>query len=666
MRVAIARLLALSVLALALGVGAAPAQGASGDPLFFFTPTLPEPPAPPTPPPTGHFNGPCGVGVDSLGDFYVSDYYHHVVDRFNSSHIFLGQSGGDPLDGPCALALDSADALYVNDFHRNVSSGSTVLDSEEPTGVAVDASIDRIYVDDRTYLAVYDSTGAPVMDGLQALQIGLGNLEDGYGVAVSEFPATAGYLYVPDAASDTVKVYDPAIDKENPVTTITGPGPNSSFSSLRDAAIAVDRVSGNVYVADNLQPLFTERPEAAIDVFDAAGTYLGRLKYKIVDALPPGLAVDNSTGSTQGRVYVTSGNTDQAGVYAYPPGSQVGSALPATQSLAVSAGGSGGGSIASDIGGLECTGTCEAQIRNGAEVTLTANADPGSIFTRFSGGGCAGGATCTVAMDRARSLSASFEALPFAAALARPQSSAEAKASALTQQGNLRLSVGGRLSPRKLPRSKSAPIAVAVDWKLATTDKSPVPKLKTLGIEINRHGRFDYQGLSTCPQARIQPATSQRALANCRSALVGQGTFNAEIALQGQERYATRGRLLVFNGQSHGRPVLFGQIYSPHPFASSFVIVFSLKKLGKGTYGTALSAKLPKALARWGNLTGIEMTLSRRYSYRGRSRSFISASCPAPKGFSKAVFPLARTSFDFQGAAELASVFTSTCEARGE
>ena len=67
----------------------------------------------------------------------------------------------------------------------------------------------------------------------------------------------------------------------------------------------------------------------------------------------------------------------------------------------------------------------------------------------------------------------------------------------------------------------------------------------------------------------------------------------------------------------------------------------------------------------WGRLTGLKMTLSRRYSYKGRSHSYISSGCPAPRGFPGAVFPLARTSFAFDGGTKLTSVFTSTCKVRG-
>ena len=84
-----------------------------------------------------------------------------------------------------------------------------------------------------------------------------------------------------------------------------------------------------------------------------------------------------------------------------------------------------------------------------------------------------------------------------------------------------------------------------------------------------------------------------------------------------------------------------------------------------GTYGTTLTANLTKALGNKRNLTGIEMTLSRRYSYNGKPRSYVSAGCPAPKGFPGVTFPLARTSFSFAGGMKLTSTLTRDCKVRG-
>jgi hypothetical protein len=233
------------------------------------------------------------------------------------------------------------------------------------------------------------------------------------------------------------------------------------------------------------------------------------------------------------------------------------------------------------------------------------------------------------------------------------------------QKGTLRVNVSGKLSPQRLPRAGAAPIAVSVGGQITTTDKSAPPKLETLQIELNRNGRLDFAGLPTCPYAAIQTASSASALSACRSSLVGRGSFNAEITLAGQAPYPISGGLLAFNGRSGGKPVLFGQIYSPKPFATSFVIVFTIKHLGKGTFGTAFTAQLPRSLSSWGKLTGIELLLSRHYSYRGHRHSYLSAGCPAPKGFPGASFPFARTSFGFEGGEKLSSTLTRSCKARG-
>ncbi|HEV7518973.1 MAG TPA: NHL repeat-containing protein [Thermoanaerobaculia bacterium] len=445
MRIAKQRRALLAGLCLALALAAPPAavQAAFGDPLFVYSPAPPPDPAPgekPVPPPSGYLNGPCGLGVDSGGRFYVSDYYHHAVDVFDSSAGYLTQLAlekAEPLDGPCALAFDASDHLYLNNFHRNVvkfnpspsfGTGTVLpLPAEDavhhlPTGLAVDPATGNVYVNHRTYISVYDSSGAVVMDGPGPLKIGLGTLGDGYGLAISQFPATLGRLYVPDAATDTVKVYDPALDKVNPVAVIDGAGaPANGFTSLTDAAIAVDRVGGEVYLTDNTQPLYTETPQATVDVFSAAGAYQGHLKYNVSDALPAGLAVDNSALPTQGRVYVSSGNTNHAAVYAYLPGSATTAPpLAATQTLAIAAAGSGSGEVTSRALGIECAGVCEEELPAGAQLTLTAAPAPGSSFAGWSGAGCGGAGGCVVQMDEAASVSARFEARPAPATVPPP------------------------------------------------------------------------------------------------------------------------------------------------------------------------------------------------------------------------------------------------------
>jgi DNA-binding beta-propeller fold protein YncE len=624
----------LSAAALAWSLAGAPVAHADTNPLPGFDPFFASPGREPEKakhgelfPPPGGFEGPCGIGVDSGGDLYVSDYYRHHIDAFTSLPKYVTQlTGVDPLDGPCGLALDAAGDLFVNDFHRDIVrytmspfpltskstfGAGTVIDSAHPTGVAFDPASGDVYVDDRTYIAVYEPSGAAVEVGGEQLRIGSGSLADGYGVAISDFPATAGDVYVPDAGDDTVKVYDPSVDTEDPIATIDGhENPTEGFISLQDAAVAIDQSSGQVYVSDDLLPDFFEQPEAAVYAFEPSGTYGGRLKLNVIDARPPGLAVDNSGSSTQGRVYVTSGNTEGASVYAYGPGA-------ASKSPAVCAEG----------------GPCPLQ-------------GPGGVGT--------------IAAPQAQTLALGTTASPTMPREARSR----AGDAAVVQRGNLRVGVNGSLAPRALPRRGVAPVAVSVSGRIATTDGSAPPQLKTLRIELNRHGRLDFAGLPVCPYDRIQPASSARALAACRPSLVGQGHFEADIVIAGQQPYPARGRLLVFNGQVHGHPALFGQIYAPRPFANSFVIVFAVHRLDHGSFGAALTASLPKALGSWGRVTAIDMRLGRRFSFNGARHSYLSAGCPAPAGFPGISFPLARASFTFVGGVELAPTLTRACSVR--
>jgi hypothetical protein len=238
---------------------------------------------------------------------------------------------------------------------------------------------------------------------------------------------------------------------------------------------------------------------------------------------------------------------------------------------------------------------------------------------------------------------------------------AASAAAVVVQGGNLRISVLSQVVPYKLPRSEPAPIAVFVAGHLSAADGGIPPQLQRLEIEVNRHGLLQSRGVPVCHPRQVQPATTERALANCGSALIGSGQFWAHIILPDQAPYPTKGRLLIFNGRERGRPVLLAQIYTEHPFNSAFLIDFAIRRISRGPYGTKLSASLPQALGSWGYLDRIKLTLRRKYSYRGRELSYFNAACPAPAGSKRAGFPLARATFSFSGLAKLTATVNKTC-----
>ena len=90
---------------------------------------------------------------------------------------------------------------------------------------------------------------------------------------------------------------------------------------------------------------------------------------------------------------------------------------PVARLLSVSTAGTGTGTVTSSPEGIACGLGCSASFPHGAEVTLSATPDPGSVFTGWSGD-CTGTATCVITMDADRSASATFEPGPTSVTLA--------------------------------------------------------------------------------------------------------------------------------------------------------------------------------------------------------------------------------------------------------
>jgi hypothetical protein len=227
----------------------------------------------------------------------------------------------------------------------------------------------------------------------------------------------------------------------------------------------------------------------------------------------------------------------------------------------------------------------------------------------------------------------------------------------VSQKQGVRVTVDGGLSPSALPRKGSAPVAVKVDGQIeAKGGAGALPQLQRLSIAINAAGRLDLHGIPHCRINHINPSTNEEALAACKSSLIGEGDFSANVVLPEQSPFPSKGRLLAFNGTIGGQPAIFAHIYGTNPLPTSYVFAFRVKQT-KGTFGTTLETSFPRATGDWGYVTGISLDLNRR--------SFIRAGCPAPKGFDKAVFPLVKTSFEFAGGLSLDNTLTRSCKAKG-
>jgi hypothetical protein len=349
--------------------------------------------------PSQGFEDACGAAFGPEGALYVSDYHHDAVDALDQTGAYLSQLPEEaPGNGPCKIGLDAAGDLYVVNWHGDVVKYSaeellpgrgTVLDSASATGLAIEQATGDVYVAHLTYVAKYSSAGAL----LQTIGGG-GELEEAYGVAVSEFPATHGDLYVPDAATRTVKVFDPS---GNPIGEIDAVAtPQGHFTSFTDGEVAVDNTPGSpsyghLFVLDAVAPGPAAQSEAVVDEFNAQGDYRSQIS-GFLDAEPSGIAVSPQSHN----VFITSGNTERSQVFVYGP------TAPA-QTLSVAKAGSGGGTVvSSSSAGIVCGPACTAEYDEESTANLSAQPDAHSNFTGWTvthSEPCSGTGSCRVAMD---------------------------------------------------------------------------------------------------------------------------------------------------------------------------------------------------------------------------------------------------------------------------
>lgn len=250
---------------------------------------------------------------------------------------------------------------------------------------------------------------------------------------------------------------------------------------------------------------------------------------------------------------------------------------------------------------------------------------------------------------------------PVAAVLAIALVPSGVARSETVQHGKLRVAFEGELAPKTLPRSGLAPISVALGGRISTVDGTAAPQLQRISIAINRYGRLAPRALPACRVGRIQPATTANALAACGRSLVGRGSFSVDVLLPEQTPFPSRGRVLAFNGVHGGRPAVLAHVYGTDPAPTSYTLPFEIRRTG-GTFGTVLSTSLPDVTSEWGHVTGLRLILDRIVSSPGRT-PYLGASCPAPAGFPGAVFPLARTSFAFEGRV-VSSTLERSCRVR--
>jgi hypothetical protein len=231
------------------------------------------------------------------------------------------------------------------------------------------------------------------------------------------------------------------------------------------------------------------------------------------------------------------------------------------------------------------------------------------------------------------------------------------------QDRNLIVSLNGGISPLKLPRDHSVPVAVHLEGGVDTADHSPLPRVNRLTLELGWRGELLTKGLPVCPPARLKGIDTDEALAACGGSLVGRGRLRAKIFLPGQIPFNVSAYLLAFNGRTNvGRRAVQIHVYTRDP-PISFIIPFVIHHR-EGAFHTVLVSTLRRSVGTWPHVASFRVNIARSFMHNGKRRSYLNASCPLPSSFTSAFLSFARASYYFAGGRKLTVNAVRSCRAR--
>jgi hypothetical protein len=218
--------------------------------------------------------------------------------------------------------------------------------------------------------------------------------------------------------------------------------------------------------------------------------------------------------------------------------------------------------------------------------------------------------------------------LAAAGAFAKPQT---------VRVGNLILTGNGGISPTKLPKHGQAPVSARVIGQIGTVDGSTPPALTAVNANFDKNIQVNARGLPACPRGRLEATPTVAAKKACPDAIVGSGEGEVEVAFPEQAPFSAKGPIVLFNGGIQGgATVLFVHTYVAVPAPTAVVAVVKITHIRRGHYGLHAEAALPPIAGGAGSVTKFGLSIDRKFIFKGKKESYLTAGCPTGHYYSDA------------------------------
>jgi len=202
--------------------------------------------------------------------------------------------------------------------------------------------------------------------------------------------------------------------------------------------------------------------------------------------------------------------------------------------------------------------------------------------------------------------------------------------------GNICISDNGGISPKKLPKHKRAPISGFINAEIRSKDGSHPPAVRTLVVNFDKTLRIDAKGLPACNMHQLAARTTGAAKKACPDAIVGSGEGEVEVAFPEQKPFSAKGPIVLFNGGVHGgTTLLYIHAYVDVPTPTAIVATVKITRIHRGRYGIHTVTQVPVITGGAGSVTAFKVRIGRRFTFKGKKQSYLTASCPTGHYFTE-------------------------------
>lgn len=217
-------------------------------------------------------------------------------------------------------------------------------------------------------------------------------------------------------------------------------------------------------------------------------------------------------------------------------------------------------------------------------------------------------------------------ALAIAGALSIGVAAIASAASTTIKAGNLVLTFGGSVSPKKLPKKDYAPVTTVIFGKIATTDGTHPSAFRETIVDIDKDVKLNVKGLAACKASELESRDTKSAKKVCGQTILGSGTAHIEIAFAEQNPIIVTSPITVFNGgEKGGKITLLIHTFITVPVPAAVVTQVTIQRKGTGIHSIA---KVPVIVGGSGSALDFKFKLGRKYNYKGKSVSYFEARCP--------------------------------------